>query len=208
MISPTLVAMVESHSAGADAFHRIASEVINRHLSRGGRGFAVCGASSGTGVTFSAANLAVALSRGGVSTLLLEANLRGPGLQNLIRPQEAAGGLQQLLKLEADREDVVHEVLPNLSVIFAGGSAPDADELVAGERFREVLRELMRSYECTIVDTPAANRYADGRTIATVMGYAVIVGRHGFTFLDDASLLAKQFAQDGVEVVGSIFNGA
>jgi Mrp family chromosome partitioning ATPase len=66
----------------------------------------------------------------------------------------------------------------------------------------------MRDYGCTIVDTPAANRSADARAIAAAVGYAVVVGRRSFTFLDDTNLLSQQLAQDGVKVIGSIFNGA
>lgn len=207
-VSPRLGAMTAPHSAVAEAFHRMAREIINRHLSWGRRGLALCGASAGTGVTFAAANLAVALAQLGVPTLLVEANFRRPDLHRLIRPQNETIGLQQLLRSEADLEGVVHrEAFPNLSLIFAGGSAPDADQLVVGEQFRHVLHECMREHGCTIVDTPAANRYADARAIAATVGYAAVVGRRNFTFLDDATLLAEQLAQDGVQVVGSIFNG-
>ena len=182
-ISPKLVVVSQPHSAASNAFHRTATETIHRHLSLGRRGLAVCGASSGTGVTFTAANLAVALGQAGVSTLLIEANMRSPGLEDLIRPLRPSGGLQQLLRSEAERSDMIHhDALTNLSLLYAGGPARDADELLAQARFREVLRDCMRDYDCTIVDTPAANRSAEARTIAVTLGHAVIVGRRSFTF--------------------------
>ena len=208
-ISSKLVVVSKPNSAASGAFHRTANELIHRHLALGRRGLAVCGASSGTGVTFTAANLAVALGQAGVSTLLIEANMRSPGLEGLVRPLRASDGLQQLLRSQVERSDVIHhDALTNLSLLYAGGVAGDADELLAQARFRQVLRDCMRDYDCTIVDTPAANRSAEARMIAVALGHAVIVGRRSFTFLDDTLLLSQQLAQDGVTVVGSIFNGA
>lgn len=208
-ISPALATVALPSSAAADAFHRIAHEVKERHLGDGRRGLALCGPSSGTGVTFTAANLAVALAQAGVATLLVEANMRNPTLDQIIRPRSASAGLQQVLRSELDPRDVVQEdVLPNLSLMFAGGASRDADQLVAGERFRAFIGASLRDYACTIVDTPPANRSADARSIAVAVGYAIIVGRRSFSFVDDTELLARQLAQDGVSVVGSILNGA
>jgi protein-tyrosine kinase len=209
VMSPSLIALIRPHSPAGEAFHRLAGEVIHHHLERGRRGLALCGASSGTGVTFTSTNLAVALSQLGVPTLLIEANLRAPGVDALIKPLADRPGLQSLLRLGSDPGDAIHhEVLPNLSLLYAGGVADDANQLVACARFREVLRDCMRTYGCTLVDTPPANQSADARTIAATVGYAAVVGRHGFTYLDDASLLSGQLVQDGVKVVGSVFNGA
>ena len=209
VFSPSLIALIRPHSPGGEAFHRLAGEVIHHHLERGRRGLALCGASSGTGVTFTSTNLAVALSQLGVPTLLIEADLRTPALKDIIQPLADRPGLQAILRSGLDPGEAIHlDVLPNLSLLYAGGGSADVDQLVAGARFRELLRDCMRIYGCTLVDTPPANQSADARAIAAAVGYAAVVGRHGFTFLDDASLLSGQLAQDGVKVVGSVFNGA
>lgn len=208
-ISSSLVALSQPYSAGGAAFHRLAGEIIRQHLEPGRRGLALCGASAGTGVTFTAANLAIALAQSGIPTLLVDANFRSPGLESLIRPLVGNGGLQAVLRSELGTNDAIHhEVLPNLSLLYAGGASSHAEDLVACAGFRDVLRSCMRNYGCTLIDTPPANQSADARTIASAVGHAAIVGRQGFTFLEDAGLLSAQMAQDGVNVVGSIFNGA
>lgn len=206
-VSPSVPTLVDPSSRAAEAFRRIAGEVVSRHLSRGRRGLVVCGASAGTGITVTAANLAVALSQMGTSTLLIEADLRSPSLDTLFKPPGRRPGLQQALRADGRRQERVEEgLLPNLSLMFAGGPAPDADQLLAGRRFHELVGACMRDHECTILDTPPANRFADARTVAAAVGYAIIVGRRRFTYLDDTSLLSQQLAKDGVSVVGSIFN--
>jgi len=189
------------------AFADIVTELINRHLMLGRRGLVLCGASMGTGVSFTAANLSATLAYTGVQTLLIEADLRAPTQAAAFDLGAGEPGLLQYLTADADRADIVTlDVLPNLSVVLAGGTAPDADDLLAGDRFRNLVRDCMRDYGCVIVDTPPANRFADVRTVAAAVGYAVIVGRNDFTYLDDVQLLSEQLNQVGVAVVGSIFN--
>lgn len=202
-----LAGILRPSTPEAIAVHDLATEVAQRHLTYGRRGLVLCGASYGSGVTVTAACLAVALAGSGISTILVEANLRRPSLDALILPSRPISGLVQYLRGEAARIGVINsDVLANLAVVFAGGVASDADELLASDRFRELLDHAMRNYECMIVDTPPANRYAEARTIAAAVGYAAIVGRRKFSFLNDAELLARELDVAGVKVVGSIFN--
>lgn len=206
-ISPALVTLWQPSAAAA--YQRLADDWIVHHLQHGRRGLAVCGASSGAGVSLTAANLAVALSQRGVETLLVETDLRRPALHDIICPRIGAPGLQQLLRSEADYSEVVDpDVLPNLSVLFSGGAAADAGELLSGAEFRNLLGRCMREYRCVVLDTPPANRSADTRVVAVAVGHAVIVGRRSYSYLDDASLLSAQLRQSGVNIFGSIFNDA
>lgn len=207
IFAPTLVTLAPAPTPTSDAVHRLASEVATRHLRLGRRGVAICGAASQTGVTLAAANLAVALSQSGVSTLLIDANLREPGLERLISPPAAPSGLLQIVRDGASRSEVLHrEVLPNLDLLYAGGVTENAGRLVAGQRLRDLLGRSMRDYDCMIVDTPPSNRCAETLAIAGAVGYAIIVGKRNASFIDDIRVLSGELAKDGVTVVGSIFN--
>lgn len=207
-ISPSVHTLSQPGASSTLAFQQIAGQIIQRHLSLGRRGFALCGASSGAGVTFAAVNLAVALSRTGVQTLLIDANLRRPALDAYIRPNETGPGLRQVSEGGVEALEAIHaSVTENLSLMFAGGASPNASDLLSGDRAHKLLGACLRDYECVIVDTPAANRSADAINIAAVIGYAIIVGRKRHSYVDDAEMLAHQLTQAGVEIVGAVFNG-
>jgi Mrp family chromosome partitioning ATPase len=105
--------------------------------------------------------------------------------------------------------DVIqHDLLPGLSIFFAGGACADASELVGGIRCGEMLDALQRNYDYMIVDAPPANRSPDARRLASYIGYGLIVARRGRTYVDDVATLAAQLAEDRAEVIGTIFNGA
>ncbi|HEY0651213.1 hypothetical protein [Phenylobacterium sp.] len=195
---------------GSDAVQAFAAEVVDTHVRLGRRGLAVCGAAVGAGVSFVAASLAVGLAQAGVSTLIVDANLEAPSLQDLIKPPTDLPGLWDLLDDDGmDLLDAVHaQVMPNLSVLYAGAVAPDAEDRLGTDRFQGVVQRCLRHFECTIFDTPPANRSTGARTVALAAGYALLVARRGASYADDLEQLADQLAQDGTLVVGSVLNRA
>ncbi len=79
-LSPTLVVNSAPSGGSAEAIRALRTHLMAQHLQEGRRALAVCAASRGVGCSFVAANLALALSQIGVKTLLVDADLRAPKL--------------------------------------------------------------------------------------------------------------------------------
>jgi Mrp family chromosome partitioning ATPase len=188
----------------------LGQELLARHVERGRRGLAVCATSAGAGVTFSTTQLALVFAHFGLATLLVEANLHDPRLHELIVPPDPANGLLQYLESdEVLPADIIHrDVAENLSIVYAGGTSPRASELIAGERLRPFIAAAMRDFDVTLVDTPGANRTADSRWIAHLVGYALVLGRRDVSFVDDLAELVRELKDEDVEIVGTMLNGA
>lgn len=202
--SSELVTLAEGRPAEAEAIRTVRTHIIARHIDDGRRGLVVCGPTPGVGCSFTAVNLAVALSQVGISTLLIDADLRKPSLEAFIRPEMVPGA-----KPDADRSpiDRVHpEVLPNLSLLYASDLAVDEEDLLGGDRFRKLMERCLRDFEFTIVDTPPASESSDALRVASVIGYALVVARTHATLIRDVTALAKQLQEDGARVVGSVLN--
>lgn len=195
-------------ASGGEALRGLAASVLQDHVGRGRRGLAVCGAAARAGVTMTTAALGVALARLGVKVLLVEANLRHSTLGDLLPPSEASRpGLLQFLTGEAlEPATLIDPAWANLSVIHAGGAAPNAQDLFDSDRFEDLMRYALRTYDLTLVDTPPANRCAETRRIAAVTGYAAVVARRDLTMADDVKTLISDLRTSRVEVIGAIFN--
>lgn len=206
--SADLVTLTEARPAEAEAIRTIRTHIIARHIKDGRRGVAVCGPSAGVGCTFTAANLSVALAQVGIPTLLIDGDMRAPQLDTMIRPQVETFGLRHCIEHDGPPAgDCIHmEVLPNLSVLYAGGHADSAQELLAGEPFRRLIERSMRDYEFTIINTPPANLCADARRISSLIGYSIIVARANVTLTSEVGSLAEKLHEDGARVVGTILN--
>jgi capsular exopolysaccharide synthesis family protein len=207
-----LLATISKPTEGAaEAIRALRTHVMTRHVGAGHRALAVCGASARVGCTFVAANLAVSLSQIGVSTLLIDGNMREPGLDRVFRLPRPRSGLQQCLaepngSYSEYGEFIEPEVLPNLSVMFAGGQAPNAQELLASGRFKTMMDACLRDFDATIIDTPPANSCSDVNRICNVVSYCLIVARRDKTYVNDVKLLASQLKADHAEVIGSVLN--
>jgi capsular exopolysaccharide synthesis family protein len=153
--SPSIVTLAAPHAEQAEAIRTLRTHIMAQHVDDGRRGLAICGPSAGVGCSFTAVNLAVALSQIGVNTLLIDGDLRKPSVQDLIRPSQPVIGLRQALGAEEAEDGIIQtSVLPNLSVMFSGGVAPDAQELLASDRFKDLVDEQLRDFDMTIIDNP------------------------------------------------------
>lgn len=207
-IAAPVVMLQEPTSAQAESLRALRTHIMAQHVQEGRRALAVCAATAGVGCTFTATNLAVALSQIGVQTLLIDADLRKGGVSGLIRPSGPVEGLRQSLETgESTFGDYIqHEVLPNLSIMYSGGVAPNAQELLGSERFDVLMNHCLRDFEVTILDTPPANSCSDARRIATVAGYAIIATRQDVTRVRDVKTLIEQLTGDRAKIVGTVLN--
>jgi capsular exopolysaccharide synthesis family protein len=206
--SSDLVVLANERPREVEAIRTIRTHILARHLEGGRRGLAVCSPDRGAGCSFIAANLAVAFAQVGVSTLLVDADMRDPEIDRFVRPSEPTTGLKQCIEAGVrDTADFVHaDVLPHLSLMYAGGRADNAQELLGDERFKRLAETCLRDYELTIFDCPAAKDFADARRISKVVGYALIVAKRNTTLMSQVSSLSAELQEDGCSVVGSVLN--
>jgi capsular exopolysaccharide synthesis family protein len=209
-LSPEIVMVADPQGVRAEAIRALRTHIIAQHIHGGRRALAICAASAEVGCSFVAANLAVSLAQVGVKTLLIDGNLRAPGLDRLIPPARPDLGLRQYLaSTEVAFNDVIDQsAVPDLSLLPSGGVSQNPQELLAKERFRELMEICLRDYDMTIVDTPPANASADGRRISTVVGYSLVVAQQGRSLVGDVKTLVSELEGDRVRVVGTVLNEA
>lgn len=205
---PELSALLSPLSRSAESIRAVRTNILAQHVHAGRRALAVCSPSIGAGCTFLSVNLAIAAAQTGLQVLLVDADLREPGVEKLIKPSTPVEGLVHCLTSPDGRpgEYIQPNVLPGLSVLYAGQAAVNAQELLAREKFEQVINSCLRDYDLTIIDTPPANTYADALRIASVAGYALIVARRNKSRVPDVKTLVEQLHDDNAAVIGTVMN--
>lgn len=208
LMSSAVHMLTDPTGAQAESIRVLRTYLVAQHLSDGRRSLAICGTAQGDGSSYIAGNLAVAVAQTGISTLLIDANMRQPGCDRMFIPPRPMRGLAQCLanpELSA-QELVVESGVPHLSLLYAGGETPEAQELLGGPAFKAFIASCVRDYELTIVDTPAANLCADSRRVAAVLRYALVVSRRNHSYVKDVRTLVNELQGDRVRVIGTYLN--
>ena len=128
--------------------------------------------------TTTAANLALALALGGSRVLLIDADMRRPGLHKTLGMQNGIG-LSQLLVGQARVRDAVQKTSePNLLVITAGKTPPNPSELLSSERMNSFIANLQSGpFDWVIIDTPPVLAVTDAVILASkVSGMVFVIG--------------------------------
>jgi protein-tyrosine kinase len=207
IFSTKLYSLARSESVEGETIAALRNFLMGQHIRDGRRSLAVCGPTEGVGSTFISVNLAVAMAQAGINTLLIDGNLREPGVDQLITPGAPTPGLSDYLSAAEDGMPHVHgQVIPNLSLLYAGAASANAPELLATTRFKRLLDESIRTFDLTIVDCPPSAHYSDARQIASLLRHALIVARRDHSFAADIRTLAGELQADRVKVVGTFLN--
>lgn len=196
-------------SVTAESIVGIRSNILIQHVGDRQLVLAVVAPQDTAGTSFIAANLAVASAQVGIDTVLIDANLRQPQIEAHLTPSEPQPGLLQLLSGEVESLDdvLVRDAIPQLSILYSGGTALNAHELLGANELKAVMDKASRDFQLTIIDTPPSAHYADARIVAAAAGSALIVARKDDTFVSDARTLIEGLRSDGVNVIGSVLNG-
>lgn len=207
---PTRLPLVLSspNSIEAESIRALRTRFVAQHVQEGRRSVAVCTPAMDTGCTFVSTNLAAAISQIGLSTVLVDANLRDPGVSEAFGIRPSRGGLSEYLADPAKEIDdiIIENVLPDLAIIPAGAVPSNPQELLSAGRFPHLVDRLLREFDLTIFDTTPTNSCTDAQRVANVAGYSLIVGRKHKTFFNDVRTLSQLLSADRSVVVGTVLN--
>jgi receptor protein-tyrosine kinase len=208
-LDPELVAATDPFGDEAEVFRDIRSQLMVEPApgsQRAPAALAVLSPDVGDGKSYFAANLAIAFSQLGASTVLVDADLRTPRQQQLFK-LPAGPGLSGLLSGRSEA-DLLRPVagLPSLRVLPVGTVPPNPLELVQRPLFRLLVRELSAKFDHVVVDTPAAAHGADARVIAAQCGSAVVLGRRRSSRMQSLQALLQALGRSGTVVAGVMVN--
>ncbi|MET0724254.1 MAG: polysaccharide biosynthesis tyrosine autokinase [Tardiphaga sp.] len=136
----------------------------------------VTSALDGEGKTTLAANLALSLAALGIQTLLIDGDLRNPGLTRALCPH-AETGLLQVAAGEASLEQaLLLDRSSGLSILPSPAVTDDNSitELMFSEKISELLGHLRLRYEMIIIDSPPLVPLVDGRALAELADRIVL----------------------------------
>ncbi len=167
----------------------------------------VSSADSGEGKTSLACHLALSLARSGQKTLLVDADLRNPTVNQLFELPLEPGLSEVILGTMAVAETVQRSSSPGLWILPAGRCTRRVVELLAQDTLKNLFGELRHEFDFIIVDSSPILLVADPLQIAQQSDGVVFSIMHQvskFTAIRDA---VEKLTSLNVQTLGAVMNG-
>jgi len=179
-----LVAQHLPKSQMSEAFRALRTSILLSQADHPPQVILVTSALPREGKTTAAANLAVTLAQLGDKTVLVDADLRKPGVGRLLNLGSGKyAGLSSYLAgvSSLDLVSVPHPAIPNLVAIPTGPLPPNPADLLSSHRLVEAIAELRTKFKFIVIDSPPIMAVTDAVIISVQADGVLLVVRSGET---------------------------
>src|SRR5207253_2189536 len=202
-----LVTQVHPKSQMAEAYRALRTSLLLSSSGAPPKIILVTSALPQEGKTTTSINTSIVLAQKGVRVLLIDADLRRPGVHKTLG-MGPRSGLSNVLTGSATLQQTVvrSPSLANLFVLPAGTPPPNPAELLASSNMRDVLAELRDQYDHIIIDTPPTLSVTDAVVLSTRADAVVLVIRSGQTTKGALRRSRDILMQGNAKVTGVLLN--
>jgi len=179
-----LVAQHLPKSQMSEAFRALRTALLLSQADRPPQVILVTSALPREGKTTAAANLAVTFAQLGDKTILVDADLRKPGVGRLLNlGTDKYAGLSSYLAGVSTLDLVIvpHPVIPNLAAIPTGPLPPNPADLLCSHKLSEAIAELRKKYKFIVIDSPPVMAATDAVILSVQTDGVLLVVRSGET---------------------------
>ena len=172
-------------SAASEAFRSLRTNLEFARVDLPLKRILITSSVPGEGKTTVAANLAVAFAQAGRRTLLVDADLRKPGVHRVFQLANSQG-LTSLIKSKdvSAARNTQQTDTTNLTALTSGPLPPNPADVLGSQRFKAILEELDQLADVIVIDGPPVSGLADAAIMSTMVDGTLVVVRSGKTRRD------------------------
>jgi capsular exopolysaccharide synthesis family protein len=154
-----------------------------------------------------ASNLAITFAQAKEETLLIDGDMRQGDLVKNFEVKNKYG-LSDMLDGKCGLDEALLSTsIPNLSLLCAGEYVPNPTDLLAKEKFNELLEKVKGKFQRIVVDVPSILKYNDALFWGDKCDGMVFVVGAGSTPLNAITAATKKI-EGKMNVVGGVLNSA
>jgi len=202
-----LAGILYPRSSVSEAYRTLRTNVEFASLDAPLRTLLITSATPQEGKTVTAGNLAVVFAQAGRSVVLVDADLRRPGVDALFGLANTTG-LTTLLRGDATSVDRVSHPTEqaNLRVVTTGPLPPNPAELLGSTRMQAVLSLLKESAEIVIFDSPPLHPVTDAAVLSSFVDGTLLVIDATRSHRKFVALARESLTRAGGHTLGAVLN--
>ena len=204
-----LVAQHLPKSQMSEAFRALRTSILLSQADHPPQVILVTSALPREGKTTAAANLAVTLAQLGDSTVLVDADLRKPGIGRLLNLGSGKyAGLSSYLAgvSSLDLVSVPHPAIPNLVAIPTGPLPPNPADLLSSHKLADAIAELRTKFKFIVIDSPPIMAATDAVILSVQADGVLLVVRSGETPKEAFTRTRDLLASVKCHILGVVLN--
>lgn len=206
-LAPSLAVSLDRSSIAAGVYRPLRVNLGFTSTGKRPKTIVVTSPGVGDGKSLSAANLALATATAGSRTLLIDADLHRPRVQELFGFRSDPGLIDILKGDAAFHSESTATDIPDLHVLTSGGTAWEGPELLGSDKMRALLKELGAQFDVIVIDTPPTLAVTDALVLAATADATVVVARAGKTKEKELTHCMELLSRVGANVAGTVLNG-
>lgn len=146
---------------------------------------------SGEGKSFVAINLGHILALANKKVLLMELDLRKPGLSAKLKLPGTVGFTNYIANTELNIDDIIMplSIQKNLFMVSSGPIPPNPAELLLSERTQSLMEELKQKFDYIIIDAPPIGIVTDAQLMASYADVCIYVVRQNYTLKQQLTIV-------------------
>lgn len=204
-----LVSQQQPQSQIAEAFRALRTSLLLSRADQPPQVILLTSALPREGKTTAAMNLAVTLAQLGDRTLLVDCDLRKPGIAKLLEMNGTLRtGMSSYLAGACALEGCTYPYpgVPGLSVIPSGPIPPNPADLLSSQRLVDAIESLRHQYKFIVIDSPPIMLATDAVILSTWVDGVLLVARCGETPKGAFSRAQELLASVKCRLLGVILN--
>ncbi len=205
-----LVSHSQPQSPISEAFRALRTSLLLSQADRPPQVILVTSPLPREGKTTAAVNIAVTLAQLGDNTLLVDGDLRKPGVSRALNMADGKhAGLSSYLAgvSTLDLVTVPHPSISNLHVIPTGPIPPNPADLLSSHRLAEMVVELRKRYKFIVIDSPPIMAATDAVILSVVADGVLLVVRSGSTPKEAVTRTRDLLVSVKCRMLGVVLNG-
>ncbi|NQX55192.1 polysaccharide biosynthesis tyrosine autokinase [Pedobacter panaciterrae] len=163
---------------------------------------------SGEGKSFVAINLGNVLAITGKRVLLMELDLRKPGMSGKLNTSNGVGFTNYVVDKSLTAKDIVKplDIHEDLFIVSSGPIPPNPAETLLNPRTKELIDELRTQFDYIIIDAPPIGIITDAQLLEPHADVCLYLVRHKFTLKNQLHIVDDLFRTKKMKKIGIVIN--
>jgi len=163
---------------------------------------------SGEGKSFTAINLGNILAISGKKVLLMELDLRKPGLSAKLNIANNVGFSNYTIDSKLSVSDIVQPLSlnPNMSIITSGPLPPNPAETLMSDKTAGLIEQLKVDFDYIIMDAPPVGIITDAQLLSKYADMALYIVRQKVTQKHQLKIADDLYQNDKMSNMGIVVN--